>query len=64
MVEAACDLAFLEPNEPDAHWTVVDFKTDFELEGQLDRYRRQLALYREAIEAATGRPARAVLLRI
>ncbi|TMQ47507.1 MAG: ATP-dependent deoxyribonuclease subunit A [Candidatus Eisenbacteria bacterium] len=64
VVEAVCDLAFLEPNEPDAHWTVVDFKTDFELEGQLDRYRRQLALYREAIEAATGRPARAVLLRV
>ena len=61
VVEAVCDLAFLEP---DGTWTVVDFKTDFELEGQLERYRRQLELYREAIEAATGAAARALLLRI
>ena len=43
---------------------VVDFKTDRELDGALDRYGRQVQIYAAAIAAATGRPARGVLMRI
>jgi ATP-dependent helicase/nuclease subunit A len=60
LVEGAVDLAFLA----DGTWTVVDFKTDQELSAHLDIYRRQVALYADAIAAATGQPARAVLLRV
>jgi ATP-dependent helicase/nuclease subunit A len=59
-VEGQFDLAF----EDGDGWTVVDFKTDAELDASLDGYRRQVALYARAITAATGRPARGVLLRI
>lgn len=54
------DLAFLD----DGAWTIIDFKTDQELTKGLDVYRRQVALYARAINAATGTPARAVLLRV
>jgi ATP-dependent exoDNAse (exonuclease V) beta subunit len=43
---------------------VIDFKTDRELEGALDRYERQVWIYASAIAAATGRPARAVLMKV
>ena len=60
LVEGVVDLAFLERDV----WTVVDFKTDQEIAKALDVYRRQVALYAEAIAAATGKPARAMLLRV
>jgi ATP-dependent exoDNAse (exonuclease V) beta subunit len=61
MVEGVVDLAF----ETDSGWTVVDFKTDQEMEtGHLETYLRQVALYAAAISRATGRPARGVLLRL
>jgi ATP-dependent exoDNAse (exonuclease V) beta subunit len=60
LVEGNVDLAFLD----DGVWTVIDFKTDQELTRSLDVYRRQVALYAAAISAATGTPARAVLLRV
>ena len=60
LVEGAVDLAFLDGDT----WTVIDFKTDHELTRNLDVYRRQVALYPDAIAAATGQPARAVLLRV
>src|SRR5262249_12963889 len=61
MVEGVVDLAF----ETDPGWTVVDFKTDQEIEpGQLQTYLRQVALYAAAISRATGRPAKGVLLRL
>ncbi|HXJ32394.1 MAG TPA: UvrD-helicase domain-containing protein [Candidatus Eisenbacteria bacterium] len=60
LVEGVVDAAF----EEDGGWTVVDFKTDVEVEGRLDEYRRQVALYARAIEKATGRRASAVLLRV
>ena len=60
LLEGQLDLAF-----EDAHgWTVVDFKSDVDLDDSLDVYRRQVALYAQALGAATGRPARGVLLRI
>jgi len=43
---------------------VVDFKTDREMDGAFDRYQRQVSIYAAAIAAATGRPTRAVLMRV
>jgi ATP-dependent exoDNAse (exonuclease V) beta subunit len=41
---------------------VVDFKTDRELTGARAAYEAQVALYARAVSAATGEPARGVLL--
>ena len=60
LIEGVVDLAFREAGA----WTVVDFKTDHELDADLDRYRRQVALYAELIARATGEPATPLLLRI
>jgi len=60
LIEGVVDLAF----EEGGAWTVVDFKTDQELESELDLYRRQVSLYATMIGAATGKPARAILMRI
>ena len=63
VVEGVVDITFRE-----AHgWTVVDYKTDRELEesdGALDVYRQQVALYAAMIAKATGEPATPVLLRV
>ena len=61
LVEGVVDAAFLEDGEG---WTIVDFKTDVEIAGRLEAYRRQVALYARAITQATGAPARGVLLRV
>lgn len=63
LVEGIVDLAFLDEAEPGA-WTVVDFKTDFEIEGRLDEYREQVGLYAMAISRATSQRANGVLLRL
>jgi ATP-dependent exoDNAse (exonuclease V) beta subunit len=60
MVESVVDLAFQDVDG----WTVVDFKTDAELGGRLEAYRRQVALYAQGIAQATGLPAKGVLLRV
>jgi ATP-dependent exoDNAse (exonuclease V) beta subunit len=60
LVDGQCDLAY----EDRDGWVVVDFKTDVVLSASDDAYRRQLALYADAIARATGRPARGVLLRV
>ncbi len=60
LVDGQVDLAF----EGDQGWTVVDFKTDVELAGAEDLYRRQVALYTYAIAKITGRPARGLVLRV
>lgn len=60
LIEGVADIAF---QEEDA-WTVVDFKTDRELEKRLDIYRRQVGLYAEAISLATGRPCAAILMKV
>lgn len=59
-LEGQLDLAF----EDDEGWTVVDFKTDADMDASLDAYRRQVALYARALSVASGKPAKAVLLRI
>jgi ATP-dependent exoDNAse (exonuclease V) beta subunit len=60
LIEGVVDLAFEEAGV----WTVVDFKTDRELEGSLAAYRRQVGLYADMVSRATGCPAHAVLLRL
>ncbi len=60
MVEGTIDLAFRE----DGAWTVVDFKTDADVDAQLDRYRRQVAWYVYALRVMTGEEARGVLLGV
>jgi ATP-dependent exoDNAse (exonuclease V) beta subunit len=65
LAEGIVDLAFREPADAargEARWTVVDFKTDRELEVRRAEYARQVALYAEAVARATGEPADAVLL--
>jgi ATP-dependent exoDNAse (exonuclease V) beta subunit len=57
------DLAFLDDVEKSS-WTVVDFKTDFEIAGRLEEYREQVVLYAAAISQATGLDAKGVLLRL
>ena len=60
LIEGNVDLAY----HADEHVVVIDFKTDRELEGALDVYRRQVQIYAHAIASATGRRARAVLMRV
>jgi hypothetical protein len=60
LVEGHADLVF----EHRGCFVVVEFKTDHELEGTLDRYRRQLQIYATAIRRSTGKPARGVLMRL
>jgi ATP-dependent exoDNAse (exonuclease V) beta subunit len=60
LVEGTVDLAF-----DDGHtFVVVDFKTDRELDGALERYQQQVQIYARAIATAMQRPVRAVLMRI
>jgi ATP-dependent exoDNAse (exonuclease V) beta subunit len=61
LVEGVVDLAFLDRDR----WQVIDFKTDREIsQAGLDQYKRQVALYAEAIAKATGREATPTLFRI
>jgi ATP-dependent exoDNAse (exonuclease V) beta subunit len=64
LLDGVVDLAFA--GEADAAWTVVDFKTDAEVEGETSRadYQEQVRLYARAIAEATSRPAHAVLLYV
>jgi ATP-dependent exoDNAse (exonuclease V) beta subunit len=64
LVEGVVDLAFLEEGPDFAGWTVVDFKTDLEIESGRAEYPAQVALYVEAIEKATNSTARGILLVI
>jgi hypothetical protein len=60
VVEGIVDLAYVT----DEGVLVVDFKTDRELDGALDQYRRQVQIYAAAVGSALGRPARGVLMRV
>jgi ATP-dependent helicase/nuclease subunit A len=60
LVEGVIDLAFLE----NGCWTVVDFKTDADLEDTRAQYQRQLQWYAFAMTEMTRLPARAVLLGV
>lgn len=60
LVEGVLDLAF---QEKDA-WTVVDFKTDRELEKELAHYKRQVGLYTLSVRRSTGQICEGVLMRV
>jgi len=60
LIEGNVDLAY----ERDGQIVVIDFKTDRELEGAVEIYRRQVQIYAHAIAVATGKPSRGVLLKI
>ena len=60
LVEGTVDFAF----ETAAGTTVIDFKTDRVDGVPLERYRRQIGLYAEAIARVTGKPVRAVLMMV
>ena len=60
LVDGQVDLAY----ETDSGWVIVDFKTDIEIASAQDAYKKQVALYCEAVRRATGRPAMGVLLRV
>jgi ATP-dependent helicase/nuclease subunit A len=62
LIEGIPDLVFrLSPDEP---WTIVDFKTDLRLDMSAEPYRRQVAHYIEALEAATTAKAKGILLYV
>lgn len=60
IVDGQVDLAYETP----AGWVIVDFKTDIEMVNAQDAYKRQVALYCDAVSRATGQPATGVLLRV
>ena len=60
LVEGVMDLAFREGDQ----WTVVDFKTDIRIDIGQEVYRRQVALYTQALARASGMEARGVLLYV
>jgi ATP-dependent helicase/nuclease subunit A len=60
LIEGTIDLVF----EDDLGTTVLDFKTDRELSVDLDRYRRQLAVYCRAIEQLKGGTVKGLLVRV
>ncbi|HXV65239.1 MAG TPA: UvrD-helicase domain-containing protein [Vicinamibacteria bacterium] len=62
VVEGVADLVFRESGA--THWTIVDFKTDLRIDMTAESYRRQVALYARAVEAATLAPAKGVLLYV
>jgi ATP-dependent exoDNAse (exonuclease V) beta subunit len=64
LVEGVVDLAYRERSQAFDGWVVIDFKTDQEVAARLGTYRRQVAIYRAAVEAATMLPVRAVLLTV
>jgi ATP-dependent exoDNAse (exonuclease V) beta subunit len=62
LIEGVVDLAFQEITPEFNGWTVVDFKTDREIEKAENQYRTQVAAYVEAVRIATASPARGFLL--
>jgi ATP-dependent exoDNAse (exonuclease V) beta subunit len=61
LVEGTIDLAF---EERDGQFVVLDFKTDRERDVEGERYRRQLAIYCQALAALRGGQVRGVLMRV
>jgi ATP-dependent exoDNAse (exonuclease V) beta subunit len=64
LLEGVVDLAFRDGLEEPVCWTIVDFKTDSEVELHRAEYTAQVALYAEAIGRATGARVDGVLLAI
>jgi len=66
LIEGTIDLAFEEPPGAtgERRAVVLDFKTDRELDVEGERYRRQLAIYCQALTALQGGTARGILMRV
>jgi ATP-dependent exoDNAse (exonuclease V) beta subunit len=62
LIEGVVDLAFEESTPEFTGWTVVDFKTDREIEKAENQYRAQVAAYVEAVGLATKSTTRGFLL--
>jgi ATP-dependent exoDNAse (exonuclease V) beta subunit len=60
IVEGYVDLAYRDGDSI----VVVDFKTDRELDGTLERYRRQVSIYATAVGRTAGLPTQAFLMRV
>ena len=60
LIDGQIDLAY----QTATGWVVVDFKTDAELGASEDIYRRQVALYADALASITGIPATAAILQV
>ena len=60
LIEGYVDLAYVMDDDV----VVVEFKTDRELAGALETYRRQVQVYAAAVGSALGRRPRAVLMRV
>jgi ATP-dependent exoDNAse (exonuclease V) beta subunit len=60
VVEGNIDFAY----DTGAEWVVVEFKTDVDVTEHRAAYESQTLTYVRAIAAATGRPARGVILRV
>jgi ATP-dependent helicase/nuclease subunit A len=63
LVEGAVDLAFYEDTSDFVGWTVVDFKTDREVEA-MSVYIAQVRVYVKAVSVATASPARGIILAL
>lgn len=63
LIEGVVDLAYQDPNS-ERLWVVVDYKTDYEIRGRLEEYKKQVWLYALAISRATGMKTQPVLLRV
>ena len=63
LIEGVVDLAYQDPNR-EKLWVVVDYKTDYEIRGRLEEYKKQVWLYALAISRATGMKTQPVLLRV
>jgi ATP-dependent exoDNAse (exonuclease V) beta subunit len=62
LMEGVIDLAFQDITPEFQGWTVVDFKTDREIEKAENQYRAQVAAYVEAVRIAIKSAARGFLL--
>jgi hypothetical protein len=60
VVDGQADLLF----DDGGRWLVVDFKTDVEITGKEAVYQRQVALYMDAAQRATGAAVEGALLRV
>ena len=54
LVQGIVDCCFMENGQ----WVLVDYKTDRDAAGAIERHRGQLALYAQALEGITGTPVR------
>ena len=64
LIEGVVDLAFQEITPEFNGWTVVDFKTDREIETARNQYLAQVAGYVDAVSVATASAARGFLFVI